>query len=114
MKVLMKTPSRCPFCSGPLRHDYVPAAPKVEYLNLVCDKKVGHSIIIRPCYSNNEYVDWISIPMDPHRQILWHMGIASLVLNTDRGQNFYLPFFEPNLTNYRKLIDKIKTYILFS
>lgn len=115
MKALIKTPTACPFCGGPLRNDHIPIQPKVEYLNLVCDKKLGHNIIIRPCRLNEDYVDWIAILLSPKIQIIWHMGPGSICINNNNnGNRFYLPFFIPNLTSFSKLIDKIKTYLVFS
>ena len=114
MKALVKTPAKCPFCSGVLRNDYIPVTATFQYLNLVCDKKIGHSITIRPCKSNQEYVDWISIPLNPSTNIIWYMGIGSVCVNDSEARTTWLPFFLPDLINFRKLIDKIKTYLVFS
>ncbi len=114
MKALIKTPDKCPFCGGVLRNDYVRVTPTFSYLNLVCDKRLGHSITIRPCHSNTDYVDWISIPMNPKTNVIWYMGTGSVCINKNDGNNLYLPFFLPDLSNFRKLLDKVKTYVVFS
>jgi hypothetical protein len=114
MKVLMKTPTKCPFCGDSLRNEYILIQQKVEYLNLVCDKRLSHSITIRPCRRNEDYVDWICIPLNPSTNVIWYMGIGSICINNGVTKDIDLPFFIPNLTNFRKLIDKVKTYLVFS
>lgn len=113
MKVLMKTPSNCPFCGGILRNDFK-EVQSVTYLTKVCDKKIDHSIEIRACVRNNDYVDWICIPLSLEANVLWYLGSGSLIVNRFDGKDCRLPFFEPNLTDFRKLINKIKTYLVFS
>jgi hypothetical protein len=111
----MKTPSNCPFCGDPLLNEFIKTVEGACYTNKICNKRLDHKIIIRPCLRNDDYVDWICIPYSKDANILWHMGPGSLIIsNTTNGNRLYLPFFQPDLSNHKKLLNKIKTYILFS
>jgi hypothetical protein len=115
MKLLMKTPIDCPFCGDPLLNDFREAAGGIIYLTKTCNKRIDHTIKIRACRLDNDYVDWICIPYSDNTNVLWYMGTGSLILNnTSSGSDYRLPFFEPDLSNYKKLVQKIKIYLLFS
>jgi len=44
----------------------------------------------------------------------WLFRAKEVRVETEDKANVYLPWFEPDFSNYNALVDKIKTYILFS
>lgn len=110
----MKTPTHCPFCKDPLLNLYT--GNRDQYLDKVCNKKVGHKITFAINVFDDDSVLWIAIPLSLDVSVLWYPSSKSMWLkNTkDSVANQELPYFVPDLSNYKKLITKVKTYILFS
>lgn len=114
----MKMPTHCPCCGDPLLNEFRSTAVK-EYLHKRCSSRLDHKFA---CTSNKE-------PYDE----MFSMGIEIDTLNMirvnwvfDRQEVFVckdpnnmnnvhsLPYFEPDLSDYRKLVDKLRTYVMFS
>jgi hypothetical protein len=114
MKVLMKTPSNCPFCGDPLLNEFVTTVEGGYFINKTCNKKLDHKITIRACTKNDDYVDFIFMPYTKNANVIWYMGPGHLIINSSDGTDLQLPFFVPNLSNYKNLIEKIQIYVLFS
>lgn len=114
----MKTPACCPCCGGPLRNDFSPK----DHLILSCDKRVNHKFV-GYCFKNQyDTMYKASIMVDSASQLeaCWwfspkEMAVYNLDINSKEGKNVvWLPWFEPDFANYKRLIEKVKTYIIFS
>ena len=112
--LLRKMPVNCPICNGPLINDYQNIARGRTRLTKKCCKQVTHQITIRACDRDNDYIDWVSIPWGHTDVINWYYGSGRLLLNTIKGQDYHIPWFEPDFSDLKKLKEKLKTYLLFS
>ena len=109
----MKMPDRCPFCNDVMVNDF-------EYiwgiLHKKCNKRVGHNLELIAKYDGNGVVDndvvqYIYIIKDG-KTYSWDM--INYIYKIRQGKNeTFLPWFEPNLSSYSKLFEKIKTYLVF-
>lgn len=65
---------------------------------------------------NHDEVNSITIPWSKNRQFKWNLLAQGLYKFTfeDKKEITVLPFFQPDLTNYPKLINKLKTCLVFS
>lgn len=79
-----------------------------------CDKKLNHKIILRAYTANDAYINHIRIPLTKNSDIYWFLGQERVEIITVGKLDLILPFWEPDLSNYSKLLEKIRTYILFS
>lgn len=109
----MKMPIKCPICGDVLVNEYVDVAGGTM-LTKKCYKRINHKILFRAYNKDHDNVDLISIPWERTDVINWYFGSKMCVLNPLKDDHYYLPFFEPDFSNYNKLIDKIKTYLMFS
>ncbi len=112
----MKLPAKCPTCGDPLITDY----NGVYTIINKCFKYIDHRIEIKARQSDDE-VYQISILLSgiPLRWAIWHPLVKELVIHRvdkDKSETSGtpIPYFEPQLSDYPKLIDKLKTYIVFS
>jgi hypothetical protein len=110
----MKTPINCPFCGDILRSDYTNSYEGISILQKKCDKKLNHKITFHPFVGNEDYVNYIDIPLVGNSYIQWFLGAFQVEIITDGKLDVALPWFEPDLSNFTKLMNKIKTYLLFS
>jgi hypothetical protein len=107
----MKTPTNCPFCNGPLINEY-----EQRFINKYCSKYIDHNILIRPWTTDTNQVDFISIDYGfkdkVADRIIWYFT-GQILLCRVNGKDYELPWFEPDLSNYSKLVNKIKLYTIF-
>ena len=113
----MKIPDKCPCCQGILTNKFI---INKNILNKECDRYTNHrySCVIHPHPHGDELVR-IGIEIDNTKSIraYWwfitkQLGICQ-VHNKTMENIVYLPFFEPDFLDYKKLINKLKTYIVF-
>lgn len=128
----MESPTDCPFCKKPLLNIYQPIPKSSNALHKFCKISIDHKIqyIHAP---DNKYVDvlrvWLDITdnsiinwdMDSHIVHVWWPDKESIKKHWKTGKLFKiqgqilpLPWFEPDLSDHKSLIDKVKTYIIFS
>lgn len=110
----MKRFPNCPFCGDPLlNRDH----GIIEHQS--CKKHPTHQLQV--VIGNDDEVQKISVlvSFEPIIWVTWHFLSEEVrvhnfnkVLSKIMGDP--LPWFEPDLTDYHKLVDKLKTYILFS
>ncbi|HEY5268309.1 MAG TPA: hypothetical protein VII94_04200 [Candidatus Saccharimonadales bacterium] len=107
----MKLYERCPICDEGFLND-----------------KAYESIGVKRCPSNDHRFIMITkgalvsivIRINDKLSVTWFFGSASTlyieVFNSDRNLAPFIgiPFFEPDFSNYPKLIEKIKTYVVFA
>ncbi len=123
----MKMPIKCPVCNKTMLTIFT----KLKLANSVspvCQKTCNHNNYDISLYSLED--DWEGIIC--HASILyknttfgngtilaiWDFSILKMSLlieeNEERAKRLSLPWFEPDLSNPKKLLNKIKTYIVFS
>lgn len=127
----MKMPSHCPTCGDPMLLEY-----RGEWRQtLVCQKRLNHYIKLTGHLSDDSLHDevyairvrlnskvpptWAEFVINPSANYIYiWSGDSQIVWRSDK-QRFQmagtaLPYFEPDLTNYNKLVEKVKIYLLFS
>ena len=112
--LLREMPVNCPICGDPLVNNYSDLPKGRERLTKKCSKRLNHNIMIRACDSNHDYIDWISIPWNDTDVINWYYGVGSLLLSTIKGVDYHIPWFEPDFSDFKRLKEKLKTYLVFS
>ena len=110
----MKLPIKCPYCGDILSTEFS-ATPGISITN-ACAKRVTHAFHFHGDEQTNE-VTMISIRLNnsPLTYARWDYTakVLSIYKIGDPTRTF-LPFFEPNLSDYHVLISKIKGYLVFS
>lgn len=112
----MNIHSNCPICKNILliSYDELNISSTIEERS--CSKRVDHilkfyvdipnNMIFRIYLRNNKLIIFWNINFDD----LKSSNIAIIFGN----KRTTIPYFEPDFTNYPKLLDKVKTYITFS
>lgn len=103
---------KCPKCGDVLLKEY----NSFDECYKSCENRIDHKINIRS--SANDKLKLIAINIDPMVKVIWNFRLEVIQiqdLNITRVPvNSNVPFFKPNLLEYDKLLNKIRTYILFS
>ncbi len=110
----MKMPGQCPICRGVMSNEY--SGQRQQHFVKQCTKKVTHHIVFKADSENHDNVHYFFIALSglsPGLRVFWYPENNHVLLDTFKSSE-RLPYFEPDFTNYRKLISKLKTYILFS
>lgn len=113
----MITPTHCPCCGGPLRNEFT----HQETLIKICDKRVNHRFASYS-HKNSGYdiVLKATLMIDSASRLeacWWFLPKEFAIYNLNQQKvpkAHYMPWFEPDFSNYKRLIEKVKTYILFS
>lgn len=120
----MKTPTICPKCHEPLMNSVLPLRNGAESWKKVCDKKLDHSFICLTKEGKEDVIILIGMTLsyDKSIKVCWDFVRTKIVVH--KGESIVVPFpgkgfleipwFEPNIDEYDKLIDKIKKYVTFS
>lgn len=102
--------SKCPKCNKPLINEYKNQDFYIKYCHTV-----SHHIVITISKEECKYLD---IYMLDFTRITWSFieNKVSIFSLDDNKKNkiMNLPFFEPDLSDYDALINKIKVYTTFS
>ena len=121
----MKVPNKCPCCDEPLLNEYYElGAEKTSYLRQTCQSKIDHHIIFQSIQGKDNEVAKVIIYIKqsaPTVRAIWDLQRLQLTI-VKNGQEIdssfqkytEIPFFEPDLSDYSKLLDKLKTYLIFS
>jgi hypothetical protein len=110
----MKTLTRCPKCKIPLKSEYQSLVDGTGYWNKSCWSP-NHRFYTRTVPGNDDEAADMLISLSTKKFIMavWRFNKKTLKIRTSDSPEYSIPFFEPDLTDYNKLIDKIKTYIVF-
>ena len=111
----MKVPTKCPFCGDTLLNTFPPAEDFNNQVTKYCNRRVIHKVTI--IVENDEVVTFsMSLEYNTKLQITWGFKSGKLWVWDDKPFSpiTYLPFFDPDFSDYRKLVNKIKTYLVFS
>lgn len=110
-------PINCPFCGDPLINEFILFSGGHDRLNKSCRKKINHNITFSSMISNNNLIDHVYIDCINKSRFTWHLHTKKLLfksyMNNGR-KDLYLPYFDPHFSNFNKLMDKLKTYLVFS
>lgn len=116
----MKIFTHCPICNDPLLNT-------VEgiYIDKICSNKLNHKFgmsISNRNLPNKDNILNISLEISFNLVLVWYPKTERLQLLEcsfskrfqKNSANLYLPFFEPDFSDYPKLVSKIKSCILLS
>src|SRR5271168_2156575 len=114
----MKMPINCPFCGDVLNTEYPTSeVPEIEFKT--CARRTTHYvrfIFIHNIMGEDEVYEIIlRISDSPLTYVKWIFMVERVRVVADGVKNdIYLPWWEPDLSDYYKLMKKVKTYMLFS
>jgi hypothetical protein len=110
----MKLPIRCPICNEIMLTDY----NGTYLINKNCSKNITHKITFDAISKDDCIVNiTFTSSMWLNATVSWHYStnlgpIVNIIIKDKPG--IILPLFEPDFSDCRKLIEKLKTYIVFS
>lgn len=111
-------PKKCPVCGEPVMNNFYEKVGKREFsLEKTCNKKLDHIFFCasKKADDANAFVVSLSTRTKDPLSISWFPENKTLyVAKKDLMNRVQLPYFEPDFSNLRKLIKKIKTYLVFS
>ena len=111
----MKAPSYCPFCKFPLVNSEKRTGRYSSKWNKACFKNLSHKISIQYNFDNDD-VENIQIHffnlLSSNFIADWSMINKTLFIEIKSGK-LNIPYFEPDLTDYKKLGSKIQKYLVF-
>jgi hypothetical protein len=118
----MKMPTACPICKEVLMNEFRPEINKNETLIKTCNKRIGHKIMFISHITDHNIVTGLELEFRPKTRAMWVWLPTEDLLSfwiskgsdSDPKTLRDIPAFEPDLSNYRKLVNKIKTYMTFS
>lgn len=120
----MKCPIKCPACDGVLLVEELASPTTTEYWKKTCDK-TDHKFGCR-YNSNTDEIITVYIFIKEDLIMAWNLRDKYMYQTDKMPGNFLrdqtltiinkinIPYFEPDLSDYNKLIEKIKTYVTFS
>lgn len=115
----MKSPEKCPSCDGVLRSNFLDQGLKISRIEKICDLHLNHKFKSYEYDKTNE-IFAIEIEIDKESRVhaLFQLTTKQIMIFKGRKlvarDSLKLPYFEPDLENYNKIINKIKTYIMMS
>jgi hypothetical protein len=110
----MKMPINCPICKEPLCNSFL-GSEKSNCLQKECTNKLDHKIYYISLMDSYDELSLVSIPLTHGVIVIWSPLIKDLeIRNTSKTEGQHLPYFEPDFSDYKHLIKKLKTYITFS
>lgn len=123
----MKIPNVCPYCGDAMLNNYIDMNDSTV-LSQICSLRPDHVIKIRSNADGKSYhrmADTLTVRVDMSPPMTWAIWdfreqtitIAKSSFTYTVGKKHgstLIPFFEPDLSDYPKLIDKLRTYIAFS
>lgn len=115
--------TNCPSCQKPLVNDTI-VSVRGERLRQTCTKNLDHKFILD--LDEKDQICRLSIGIDVGDKIrfTWICSRAeffvSKIVFTEKGSRkgfrhtLDLPYFEPDLSDYPRLVQKLRTYLIFS
>lgn len=104
----MIMPVNCPLCGDPLVNEFFVRLKKT------CNNKLNHVIIYYSSFSNQDIVGSIKLILNTKNEAIWTLANMTFSIKNYNGSLIYLPWFEPDFSDYPRLLNKIKTYLVFS
>ncbi len=124
----MKMPIKCPVCNKIMLKTFT-KFKLANSVSPVCKKTCNHNDYEISLYSleDNYWGEVICRASILYKNTtfgngtilaIWDFGVLQMSFlieeNEERAKRLSLPWFEPDLSNPKKLLNKIKTYIVFS
>lgn len=111
----MKVPVDCPVCGDPMLNTFPPAEDLNNRVTKSCTSRLNHKIVI---IVDGDEVNQMSIDLGNGLEAIFLFLMDRIWIQPTKGSQkdgfVVLPMFEPDLSNYKKLVDKVKTYLVFS
>ena len=113
----MKVFSTCPSCNEVLLSEELTRGLSLNLWRKSCEKKINHGFYM-DYHIDDDQVYLIRLKINiMNKYVFVYFKLNDKILtigNRDSRKNISLPYFEPNLSNYKSLVDKLKLYITFS
>jgi hypothetical protein len=109
----MKMPVNCPICGGILLNEYTDQPSKYVRFIKICSKRINHNIQWEALDNSHDELYKIYVLLNNKPVGEWNVIYKYINVYTPKGE-LRIPYFEPDFSNYKRLIEKIKTYIVFS
>ena len=116
----MKTPTICPKCHGPLLNTELPLRGGTGVWKKTCTDKLNHHFTCITQPNNDDLIEIVVIKINRGATPLkvgWYFTARMLMVYKEvvgSADAIKIPWVEPTLDEYDKLIEKIKTYVVFS
>ncbi len=108
-------PTVCPVCKDILLNEFRPEINKGQTLIKKCNKRLSHKIMFISHIADYNVVTGLEIQFAKTKAMwVWLPDETLLNFWVEGTSHLNIPVFEPDLSNFAKLTNKIKTYILFS
>lgn len=109
----MKLPVKCPYCGSIM----ITSFEGVYSTSKICALILDHWIRLS-AYNADDNIFAIRIRVDNRKDILshayWNFNDKELNFDSTRGEQINLPWFDPDLSNYPKLCERVKLLVLLS
>lgn len=116
----MKVPSLCPCCHRPLLNESL-LTPGAASWRKICDKYVDHYICIATIPGRDNEIKRLTIRLKngegtTSQLITWKPEEKKCWVHYtwDLDKEYQLPYWEPDMSDYSKLLAKVKLYLIFS
>lgn len=113
---MIKVPDKCPACGGNFLLDFIGPDGR-ETVTQECRLKPDHRIAF---HSDNGVVKRLVITINVEKMLKLHFYPHLETIIISRGpikpgtiseEDTSIPYFEPDFSDYKKLINKLKTYV---
>jgi hypothetical protein len=115
----MKCPKKCPACGGNFMFEF--SGINDKYLYATCALHTSHKISFMMLVGDDEIIHMcITINMEKQVKVVFHFKTNLIEFGKGPSNKFIsnatgsLPWFDPDLSDYAKLVDKLKTYVIMS
>ena len=117
----MKSLTKCPVCSDSLLNTSMRLKSGNNIWLKTCVNRLGHNVSCSTKVNNDDELSTLSFVIDSKSQlrVTWFFDdklvfIHKSSVNLAKKNGQMIPYFEPDLSNYKKMLEKIKTYLIFS
>lgn len=114
----MKAPIKCPVCGDPMLNTFPPAEDLSNKVTKTCTSRLNHKIAL---IAEGDEVSQLSVDLGNGMEAIFLFLLNKVWVqpnnytkNETKKGYVVLPFFEPDLSNYKRLVEKVKTYLVFS
>lgn len=117
----MKSFTRCPKCKDVLLSSWVLLRSGDYAWQKSCLPRLDHDVICVTRSNDDDELQTLILTINTDSQLkaIWNFVNKTLIVTkgtvkkaVKEGQR--IPYFEPDLSDYKKVVEKIKTYITFS
>lgn len=111
----MIIPINCPYCNDHLLNTFNIHISKYDNLLKSCSKRINHTYSC--LYDHNDDIIYVCFIID-WKRFTWDYKSKQLIVdnafkNTDK-KSIIIPWFDPDFSNKKVIINKLKTCLTFS